>query len=50
MLYFFYGRTVPVLAHGLVKEAEVPSKEIEKAIQRKRKFEQDPKAHTYTEE
>jgi phage-related protein len=50
MLYFFHGRTIAVLAHGLVKEAEVPSKEIERAIQRKRKFEQDPKTHTHTEE
>jgi hypothetical protein len=32
------------------REAEVPSREIEKAIQRKQKFEHDPKAHTHTEE
>src|ERR1700746_1948011 len=30
MLYFFHGRTAAVVSHGLVKEAEVPSKEIEK--------------------
>lgn len=50
MLYFFHGRTAAVISHGLVKEAEVPVKEIETAIERKRKFEKNPKAHTYEEE
>lgn len=50
MLYFFHGRSATVVSHGLVKEAEVPSKEIERAIERKRKFENNPKAHTYEEE
>ena len=50
MLYFFHGRTGAVLAHGLVKEAEVPSQEINQAIQRKRKFQQNPNAHTHSEE
>ena len=49
MLYFFHGRTAAVISHGLEKEAEVPPKEIEKAIERKRKFEQNPKAHTHVE-
>ena len=49
MVYFFHGRMVAVVSHGLVKEAEVPPKEIEIAIERKRKFEKDPKAHTYEE-
>jgi hypothetical protein len=49
MLYFFHGRTAAVVSHGLVKEAEVPPKEIEKAIERKRNFEKNPKAHTYVE-
>ena len=49
MLYFFHGRTAAVLSHGLVKEAAVPAKEIEKAIERKRKFERDPRVHTYVE-
>lgn len=50
MLYFFHGRKAAVVSHGLVKEAAVPPKEIEKAIERKRRFEKDPKAHTYEEE
>jgi phage-related protein len=49
MLYFFHGRNAAVLSHGLVKEAEVPPKEIDKAIERKRKFEKNPKAHTHEE-
>ena len=49
MLYFFHGRSVAVLSHGLVKEAQVPPKEIDKAIERKRKFEKNPKAHTHEE-
>src|SRR5437867_13029744 len=49
MLYFFHGRTAAVVSHGLVKEAEVPAKEIEKAIERKLKFEKNPKVHTYEE-
>ena len=47
MLYFFHGRIATVVSHGLVKEAEVPAKEIEKAIERKRKFEMNPKSRTY---
>ena len=50
MLYFFHGRTAAVVSHGLVKEAAVPAKEIEKAMERKRKFEQRPEAHTHEEE
>jgi hypothetical protein len=50
ILYFFHGRTAAVISHGLVKEDEVPPKEIEKAVVRKRKFEQDPKGHTHLEE
>jgi hypothetical protein len=50
ILYFFHGRTAAVISHGLVKEDEVPPKEIEKAIVRKRKFEHNPDAHTYSED
>ena len=32
MLYFFHGRAAVVLTHGVVKEREVPTKEIDKAI------------------
>ena len=45
MLYFFHGQTATVVSHGIVKEKEVPAKEIELAMMRKRRFEADPKAH-----
>ena len=50
ILYFFHGRMAAVVSHGLVKEREVPPIEIARAIQRKRKFEKNPKTHTYMEE
>jgi phage-related protein len=49
MLYFFSGRIAAVLAHGLVKESEVPPRDIEIAIRRKLKFEIDPDRHTFKE-
>jgi phage-related protein len=49
ILYFFHGRVAAVLAHGLTKEREVPSKDIERALERKRLFEEDPAGHTYRE-
>src|SRR5437867_10858781 len=42
ILYSFHGRLAAVISHGITKEDKVPSKEIEKAIQRKNKFEADP--------
>jgi hypothetical protein len=49
MLYFFQGKAIVVLSHGLVKGREVPPKEIDKAVERKRKFEANSKRHTYEE-
>jgi phage-related protein len=50
LLYFFHGRVAAVISHGLVKEAAVPPKEIDRAIARKRKFEANPTTHTNMEE
>jgi len=50
ILYFFHGRVAAVISHGLMKEDRVPAKEIEKALERKRKFEADPERHTHVEE
>jgi phage-related protein len=50
MLYFFYGRTVAVVSHGLVKSRVVPAKEIELAIERKKQFERAPAEHTFEQE
>jgi phage-related protein len=47
MLYFFHRREAVVLSHGLVKEREVPPKEIDRAIVRKLKYEAAPGRHTY---
>ena len=46
MLYFFHGRTAAVVSHGIVKEKEVPPKEIDLAVKRKRVFEANPEAHS----
>lgn len=47
ILYFFAGESVVVVSHGLRKEGEVPAVEIVRAIERKRKFTADPRAHTF---
>ena len=49
MLYFFHGRQAVVLSHGLVKEREVPAAEIDRAVERKRKFTANPKRHSHAE-
>jgi len=38
------------LSHGIIKEDCVPSIEINKAIERKKNFEMNPKAHTFGED
>ncbi|MFN0302783.1 MAG: type II toxin-antitoxin system RelE/ParE family toxin [Burkholderiales bacterium] len=45
LLYFFHGRNVAILAHGLIKEDVVPPADIERALRRKKLFEADPEAH-----
>jgi phage-related protein len=50
ILYFFHGRNVAVLSHSLTKEDSVPPVEIERALRRKRQFEQNPENHTYAED
>jgi hypothetical protein len=47
LLYFFHGRAVAIVAHGLTKEGGVPAVEINRAVARRRAFVQNPKAHTY---
>ncbi len=48
MLYFFNGQRA-VVTHGLIKEDVVPDSEIDLAVARKVRFEQDPDKHTYRE-
>jgi len=50
ILYFFHGKQAAVLAQGVIKEREVPPQEIERAIERKRKFEREPEKYTYSKE
>ena len=47
LLYFFHGRTVSVVAHGLTKEAAVPAADIKQAITRKAAFSANPAVHTF---
>ena len=49
ILYFFHGRLVAILAHGLTKENRVPGATIDAALARKQRFELDPKSHTFEE-
>jgi len=50
ILYFFHGRNVLVLANALTKERAVPDIEIERAISRRKAYQQNPAAHRATEE
>jgi len=45
ILYFFNGKEIIVISHGITKRAAVPSIEIDRARERKKKYEADPKAH-----
>ena len=49
ILYFFHGTIATVVSHGLVKERVVPPKEIDRAVERKKRFEANPQRHTYKE-
>lgn len=50
ILYFFHGNFAAVLSSGFTKEDRVPTAELERAKQRKAKFEQAPEAHTFEED
>jgi hypothetical protein len=45
ILYFFSGKNIVVISHGLSKKAGVPAIEIDRAIERKKKYEANPKVH-----
>lgn len=49
ILYFFHGAITAVVAHGIVKESAVPPKEIDRAIERKKRFEANPSKHCHQE-
>ena len=47
MLYFFSGKAFVVVSHGFIKETTVPPKEIDRAVERKKKFESDPVSRAF---
>ncbi len=49
MLYFFHRNKAIVVSHGIVKQREVPSREIDRAIRRRTLFDRDPVVHTHGE-
>jgi phage-related protein len=49
MLYFFHGNVAAVVSHGILKE-QVPPKEIDRAVERKKKFTANPQRHTFRSE
>ena len=49
VLYFFHGTIAAVVSHGVVKERVVPPKEIDRAVDRRKRFEANPRRHTYEE-
>jgi putative component of toxin-antitoxin plasmid stabilization module len=49
ILYFFHGAVAAIVSHGLVKERIVPPNEIDRAIERKKRYEANPSKHTSEE-
>ena len=50
VLYFFSGKAVVVLSHGLTKEREVPVRDIELALERKNQVEAGFARYTFKPE
>lgn len=48
LLYFYHGKDIAIVAHGLTKEQAVPDTDMERAIERRRRYEQDPSKHRKT--
>lgn len=49
ILYFFHANIAAVVSHGLIKERAIPPKEIDRVIERKKRFMTNPAKHTYQE-
>ncbi len=50
ILYFFQGSGIAVISHGLQKENAVPATDIDRAVERKKRFAKNPERHTFTGE
>ncbi len=48
VLYFFHGRNVVVLSHGLTKKSKVPKLDIDTAVDRRGLVNSDPEKYTAT--
>jgi phage-related protein len=48
-LYFFHKQVAVVVTHGVIKESNVPDRDIDLAIRRKAQFEANPSKHTLEE-
>ncbi len=46
MLYFVHQHTIAVLSHGLTKKKRVPPQEIDRAIQNRERYLQNPQQHS----
>jgi phage-related protein len=49
ILYFFHGEDAVVVSHGLTKRKQVPPKEIDLALARKKEFETNPAKYSASE-
>lgn len=50
MLYFFHGKERAVITHGITKQTDrVPPQEIERAVEMKKRYEEDPDSHSHWE-
>jgi len=47
ILYFFHQQLVAVVSHGLTKERQIPPREIDRAVERMKQFEVNPKRYTF---
>ncbi|MBC8217683.1 MAG: type II toxin-antitoxin system RelE/ParE family toxin [Planctomycetes bacterium] len=47
VLYCFVARNVVLLTHGLVKTRKIPTRQIDKAIEYREKFVDNPQRHSY---
>lgn len=45
LLYFFHGKDIAIVAHGLTKEKRVPAADIQRAIERRTRYERAPEEH-----
>ena len=47
ILYFFHGQEASVLAHAITKEDQLPRRDLDRAVERKRVFEANPDQHLF---